>query len=99
MLSGTSPNFRCTPAGSRFLATFILVLGTGSVYRYPARMAQLHILSTFARKPVFGYRAMVFAIFAIGLLGFFVGVITVHQWQSYSAMTFDLTLSIGVPSA
>src|SRR5438552_10646246 len=33
--------------------------------------ATSHILSTFARKPVFGYRAMVFAIFAIGMLGFF----------------------------
>ncbi|HEY6327838.1 MAG TPA: cbb3-type cytochrome c oxidase subunit I, partial [Blastocatellia bacterium] len=30
------------------------------------------LLSTFARKPVFGYRAMIYAIFAIGLLGFFV---------------------------
>ena len=28
------------------------------------------LLSTFARKPIFGYRAMVVAIFAIGLLGF-----------------------------
>ena len=38
----------------------------------PGMGATSHILSTFARKPVFGYRAMVFAIFAIGLLGFFV---------------------------
>src|SRR3989440_751094 len=32
----------------------------------PGMGATSHILSTFARKPVFGYRAMVFAIFAIG---------------------------------
>ncbi len=38
----------------------------------PGMGATSHILSTFARKPVFGYRAMVFAMFAIGLLGFFV---------------------------
>src|SRR6266566_1677107 len=38
----------------------------------PGMGATSHILSTFARKPIFGYRAMVFAIFAIGLLGFFV---------------------------
>ncbi|HEU0008042.1 MAG TPA: cbb3-type cytochrome c oxidase subunit I, partial [Terriglobia bacterium] len=30
------------------------------------------LLSTFARKPIYGYRAMVYAVFAIGLLGFFV---------------------------
>ncbi len=38
----------------------------------PGMGATSHILSTFARKPIFGYRAMVFAMFAIGLLGFFV---------------------------
>jgi hypothetical protein len=27
------------------------------------------LLSTFARKPIYGYRAMVYAVFAIGLLG------------------------------
>jgi cytochrome c oxidase subunit 1 len=61
-----------------------------------------HILSTFARKPVFGYRAMVYAIFAIGLLGFFVW--GHHMFMSgmspYTAMAFSLvTLTIGVPSA
>ncbi|HYE15645.1 MAG TPA: cbb3-type cytochrome c oxidase subunit I [Pyrinomonadaceae bacterium] len=61
-----------------------------------------HILSTFARKPVFGYRAMVFAMFAIGLLGFFVW--GHHMFLSgmspYTGMAFSvLTLSIGVPSA
>ena len=64
--------------------------------------ATSHILSTFARKPVFGYRAMVFAIFAIGLLGFFVWGhhMFISGMSPYSAMAFSiLTLSIGVPSA
>ncbi len=61
-----------------------------------------HVLSTFARKPVFGYRAMVFAMFAIGLLGFFVW--GHHMFLSgmspYTGMAFSvLTLTIGVPSA
>src|SRR6266702_4086913 len=68
----------------------------------PGMGATSHILSTFARKPIFGYRAMVFAIFAIGMLGFFVW--GHHMFMSgmspYSAIAFSiLTLSIGVPSA
>src|SRR5450755_2262564 len=31
-----------------------------------------HILSTFSRKPIFGYKAMVYAILSIGFLGFLV---------------------------
>jgi cytochrome c oxidase subunit 1 len=68
----------------------------------PGMGATSHILSTFARKPVFGYRAMVFAIFAIGLLGFFVWGhhMFISGMSPYSAMAFSiLTLSIGVPSA
>ncbi|HLL73989.1 MAG TPA: cbb3-type cytochrome c oxidase subunit I [Pyrinomonadaceae bacterium] len=68
----------------------------------PGMGATSHILSTFARKPIFGYRAMVFAMFGIGLLGFFVW--GHHMFLSgmspYSGMAFSiLTLSIGVPSA
>ncbi|MBI3665190.1 MAG: cbb3-type cytochrome c oxidase subunit I [Acidobacteria bacterium] len=60
------------------------------------------VISTFSRKPIFGYRAMVFAILAIGALGF--GVWGHHMFISgmspYSAMAFSvLTMSIGVPSA
>jgi cytochrome c oxidase subunit 1 len=61
-----------------------------------------HILSTFARKPVFGYRAMVYALFAIGLLGFFVWGhhMFISGMSPYSAIAFSLvTLTIGVPSA
>jgi cytochrome c oxidase subunit 1 len=61
-----------------------------------------HLLSTFARKPIFGYRAMVIAIFAIGLLGFFVW--GHHMFMSgmnpATAVAFSvITLTIGVPSA
>ena len=60
------------------------------------------ILSVFARKPIFGYRAMVYAIMAIGFLGFVVW--GHHMFMSgmspYSAMAFSvLTMTIGVPSA
>src|SRR2546423_1610539 len=68
----------------------------------PGMGATSHILSTFARKPIFGYRAMVFAMFGIGLLGFFVWGhhMFISGMSPYSAMAFSiLTLSIGVPSA
>jgi len=60
------------------------------------------LLSTFSRKPIFGYRAMVYAILGIGFLGFFVW--GHHMFMSgmnpYSAFAFSiLTMSIGVPSA
>jgi cytochrome c oxidase subunit 1 len=60
------------------------------------------ILSTFARKPIFGYKAMVYAIMAIGVLGFVVW--GHHMFMSgmspYSAFAFSLmTMAIGVPSA
>src|ERR1700756_6050247 len=61
-----------------------------------------HVLSTFARKPVFGYRAMVYAMLAIGFLGFMVW--GHHMFMSgmnpWSAFAFSvLTMCIGVPSA
>ena len=60
------------------------------------------VLSTFARKPIFGYKAMVYAMLAIGLLGFMVW--GHHMFMSgmspYSAFAFSvMTMSIGVPSA
>ncbi|PYV95106.1 MAG: cytochrome c oxidase subunit I [Acidobacteria bacterium] len=60
------------------------------------------VLSTFARKPIFGYKAMVYAIMAIGLLGFTVW--GHHMFMSgmspYSAFAFSImTMAIGVPSA
>ncbi len=60
------------------------------------------VLSTFARKPVFGYRAMVFAIFAIGFLGFIVWGhhMFISGMSPYSAFAFSvMTMAIAVPSA
>jgi cytochrome c oxidase subunit 1 len=68
----------------------------------PGMGATSQILATFARKPIFGYRAMVGAIFAIGLLGFFVWGhhMFISGMSPYSSVVFSLlTLSIGVPSA
>jgi cytochrome c oxidase subunit 1 len=61
-----------------------------------------HVLSTFSRKPVYGYRAMVYAICAIGFLGFMVWGhhMFVSGMSPYSGLAFSfLTLAIGVPSA
>jgi cytochrome c oxidase subunit 1 len=60
------------------------------------------LLSTFARKPIFGYRAMVYAMLSIGILGFMVW--GHHMFMSgmspYSAFAFSImTMAIGVPSA
>src|SRR6201988_2665640 len=60
------------------------------------------VLSTFSRKPIFGYRAMVYAMLAIGFFGFMVW--GHHMFMSgmspYSAFAFSiLTMCIGVPSA
>ncbi len=61
-----------------------------------------NLLSVFSRKPIFGYKAMVYAILAIGFLGFLVW--GHHMFMSgmspYSALAFSvLTMCIGVPSA
>jgi len=61
-----------------------------------------HVLATFSRKPVFGYRAMVYALFAIGLLGFFVWGhhMFISGMNPATAIAFSVvTLTIGVPSA
>ena len=105
VLSGTSPNFPLHTGGSPILWQHLFwFFGHPEVYIaiLPGMGATSLILSTFARKPVFGYRAMVFAIFAIGLLGFFVWGhhMFISGMSPYSAVAFSiLTLSIGVPSA
>ncbi len=104
-LSGASANFPIHTGGSPILWQHLFwFFGHPEVYIaiLPGMGATSHILATFARKPVFGYRAMVFAIFAIGLLGFFVWGhhMFISGMSPYSAMTFSiLTLAIGVPSA
>ncbi len=68
----------------------------------PAMGVTSHLLSCFARKPVFGYRAMVWATIAIGFLGFLVWGhhMFVSGMNPYSAFAFAvLTVIIAVPSA
>ncbi len=68
----------------------------------PGMGATSHILATFARKPVFGHKAMVAALFSIGLLGFFVWGhhMFISGMNPSVAIAFSvLTLVIGVPSA
>ena len=105
LLSGIDNRFPLHTGGSPILWQHLFwFFGHPEVYIaiLPGMGATSHILSTFARKPIFGYRAMVFAIFAIGLLGFFVWGhhMFISGMSPYSAVAFSiLTLSIGVPSA
>jgi cytochrome c oxidase subunit 1 len=68
----------------------------------PAMGITSHLLSNFARKPVFGYKAMVGATIAIGAMGFmvwghhmFVSGMDPHVGFAFSA----LTTAIAVPSS
>jgi cytochrome c oxidase subunit 1 len=68
----------------------------------PAMGLCSQLLSVFSRKPIFGYKAMVYAMLSIGFLGFMVW--GHHMFMSgmspYSAFAFSiLTMAIGVPSA
>jgi len=68
----------------------------------PAMGVTSQVLSVFSRKAIFGYRAMVYSMFAIGILGFMVW--GHHMFMSgmspYSAILFSLvTTAIAVPSA
>ncbi len=68
----------------------------------PGMGATSQILSTFARKPIFGYRAMVYALLGIGILGFFVWGhhMFISGMSPYSSLAFSvLTMAIAVPSA
>jgi len=61
-----------------------------------------HLLSVFARKPVFGYKAMVGATIAIGALGFMVWGhhMFVSGMDPHASFAFStLTTAIAVPSA
>ena len=86
------------------VAASVLVLRTSrGLHRDLARNGRgLAGSSTFSRKPIFGYRAMVYAMLAIGFFGFMVW--GHHMFMSgmspYSAFAFSLlTMCIGVPSA
>jgi cytochrome c oxidase subunit 1 len=68
----------------------------------PAMGVTSHLLSVFARKPVFGYNAMVGATLAIGALGFMVWGhhMFVSGMNPYAGFAFStLTTAIAVPSA
>ena len=68
----------------------------------PGMGATSQILSTFGRKPIFGYRAMVYALLGIGMLGFFVWGhhMFISGMSPYSSLAFSvLTMAIAVPSA
>ena len=68
----------------------------------PAMGLVSEILPVFARKPLFGYRAMVFSICAIGLLGFIVWGhhMFVSGMNLYLSAGFSIsTMVIAVPSA
>lgn len=61
-----------------------------------------HVLATFSRRRVFGYKAMVFAMGAIVVVGFLVWGhhMFVSGMSPYSAFVFSvLTMVVGVPSA
>ncbi len=61
-----------------------------------------HLIANFSRKPVFGYRAMVWASIAIAFLGLLVWGhhMFVSGLNPWSAITFSfLTMVIGAPSA
>ncbi|HEV2387080.1 MAG TPA: cbb3-type cytochrome c oxidase subunit I [Candidatus Acidoferrales bacterium] len=61
-----------------------------------------HVLSTFSRKPIFGYKAMAYSLCAIAFLSFTVWGhhMFISGMSPYSALAFSfLTLIIGVPSA
>jgi len=68
----------------------------------PAMGLASQLLSVFSRKPIFGYKAMVYAMLSIGFFGFMVW--GHHMFMSgmspYTAFAFSLmTMAIGVPSA
>ena len=68
----------------------------------PAMGLCSQLLSVFSRKPIFGYKAMVYALLSIGFLGFMVW--GHHMFMSgmspYTAFAFSImTMAIGVPSA
>jgi cytochrome c oxidase subunit 1 len=68
----------------------------------PAMGIISHIVSCFSRKPVFGYRVMIYSLMAIGFLSFMVWGhhMFISGMNPYTGFTFAvLTMAIAVPSA
>ncbi|MCU1257608.1 MAG: Cytochrome-c oxidase [Bryobacterales bacterium] len=68
----------------------------------PGMAVVSHVIATFSRRPVFGYRAMVYAALSIGFLGLLVWGhhMFISGINPYSAIAFSvLTLIIAVPSS
>ena len=68
----------------------------------PAMGLCSQLLSVFSRKPIFGYKAMVYAMLSIGFLGFMVWGHHMFMcgMSPYTAFAFSImTMGIGVPSA
>ena len=60
-----------------------------------------HVVSTFSRKPVFGYLAMAYAMASIGIVGFVVWahhMYTVGMGVNYRAYFIAVTMAIAVPT-
>ena len=104
-IAGKRQGDRSTPAGSPLLWQHLFwFFGHPEVYIaiLPAMGVTSHLLSVFARKPVFGYKAMVGATLAIGALGFMVWGhhMFVSGMNPYAGFAFStLTTAIAVPSA
>jgi cytochrome c oxidase subunit 1 len=68
----------------------------------PGMAVVSHVISTFSRRPVFGYRAMVYCTLAIGFLGLLVWGhhMFISGINPYSSIAFSmLTMVIAIPSS
>jgi cytochrome c oxidase subunit 1 len=66
----------------------------------PALGIASEVIATNARKPIFGYRAMIMSIIAIGFLSTIVGIMFCFWYESiFGFSIYFTTLLIAIPSA